>query len=45
MGPAAEAKMDAVGYIHRYVERYDNYETTLDYGCFALVAKLGKNFF
>ena len=30
---------------NRYVERYDNYESILDYGCFALAAKLGKNFF
>jgi hypothetical protein len=30
---------------NRYVERYDNYETILDYGCCALAAKLGKNFF
>ena len=28
-----------------YVERYDNYEAILDYGCAALAAKLGKNFF
>jgi hypothetical protein len=30
---------------NRYVERYDNYESILDYGTLALVSKLGKNFF
>jgi hypothetical protein len=30
---------------NRYVERFDNYENILDYGCVALAAKLGKNFF
>ena len=30
---------------NRHVERYDNYEAILDYGCAALAAKLGKNFF
>lgn len=28
----------------RYEALYDHYEETLDYGCIALVAKLGKNF-
>jgi hypothetical protein len=28
----------------RYEALYDHYEEILDYGCFALVAKLGKNF-
>jgi hypothetical protein len=27
---------------NRYVERYDRYQAMLDYGCAALVAKLGK---
>jgi hypothetical protein len=30
---------------NRYAERYDNYDAILDYGCAALVAKLGKKFF
>jgi hypothetical protein len=29
---------------NRYVERYDNYEAVLDYGCAELAAKLGKKF-
>jgi hypothetical protein len=28
----------------RYKAEYDHYEEILDYGCIALVAKLGKNF-
>ena len=30
---------------NRHVDRYDRYEDILDYGCVALAAKLGKNFF
>jgi hypothetical protein len=30
---------------NRYVEKYDRYEDILDYGCAALAAKLGKDFF
>jgi hypothetical protein len=30
---------------NRHVARYDHYEDILDYGCVALAAKLGKDFF
>jgi hypothetical protein len=30
---------------NRHVARYDHYEEILDYGCVALAAKLGKDFF
>ena len=39
MASATQAKMDALEYVHRYLERHDAYEAIRDYGIAELMAK------